>query len=215
MVLARDGDDGVEVLMLRKNSKLAFGGMWVFPGGRVDPEDVDPDRPDDELAAARHAAAREAEEEAGLVVDPADLVPFSHWMPPEAAPKRFATWFFLAPVTDVRDVVIDGGEIHEHAWLRPADAVRSRDAGEIELAPPTWVTLWRLASAAHVDDALQAARGREPRYYETHVAFPRDGGMVTLWAGDAGYEAGDANLPGARHRLWMLEDGWKYESTID
>ena len=25
--------------MLHKNSKLAFGGMWVFPGGRIDDED--------------------------------------------------------------------------------------------------------------------------------------------------------------------------------
>ena len=35
VVVVRDGNDGVETLMLRKNSKLAFGGMWVFPGGRI------------------------------------------------------------------------------------------------------------------------------------------------------------------------------------
>ena len=44
-----DGTTALEVLMLRKNSKLAFGGMWVFPGGRIDPEDWpsadDPDGP--------------------------------------------------------------------------------------------------------------------------------------------------------------------------
>ena len=39
VVVARDSADGVEVLMLRRNSKIYFGGMWVFPGGRVDPED--------------------------------------------------------------------------------------------------------------------------------------------------------------------------------
>ena len=33
-VLVRDGADGIEVLMCRRNSKLAFaGGAWVFPGG--------------------------------------------------------------------------------------------------------------------------------------------------------------------------------------
>ena len=33
VVLLRDGDDGIELLMLKKNSKITFGGMWVFPGG--------------------------------------------------------------------------------------------------------------------------------------------------------------------------------------
>ena len=40
VVLLRDAPGGVETLMLRRNSKLAFaGGAWVFPGGRIDPED--------------------------------------------------------------------------------------------------------------------------------------------------------------------------------
>ena len=41
VVVARDSSNGVEVLMLRRNSKIYFGGMWVFPGGRVDPGDRD------------------------------------------------------------------------------------------------------------------------------------------------------------------------------
>ena len=41
VLLLRDNTDaGLEVLMLRRNSKIAFGGMWVFPGGRVDADDV-------------------------------------------------------------------------------------------------------------------------------------------------------------------------------
>jgi 8-oxo-dGTP pyrophosphatase MutT (NUDIX family) len=40
VVLLRDAAGGLETLMLRRNSKLAFaGGAWVFPGGRIDPED--------------------------------------------------------------------------------------------------------------------------------------------------------------------------------
>ena len=39
VVVLRDGDEGLETLMLRRNSKIAFGGMWVFPGGRVDDTD--------------------------------------------------------------------------------------------------------------------------------------------------------------------------------
>ncbi|WP_157114527.1 hypothetical protein [Halioglobus japonicus] len=38
VLLLRDGADGVEKLM-RKNSRIVFRGFWVFPGGRIDPED--------------------------------------------------------------------------------------------------------------------------------------------------------------------------------
>jgi len=210
VVLARDGADGIEVLMLRRNSKLVFGGMWVFPGGRVDPEDVDPADDGDEVAAARRAAVREAHEEAGAIVDPDDLVTFSYWVPPPQAPRRFATWFFLAPA-GAGEVVIDFGEIHEHLWLRPEEAIRRRDAGEIELAPPTWVTLWQLATAGTVEKMLAAARGQRPRRFETHIGMKGDS-MIALWEGDAGYEDGDADRPGARHRLSMSPEGWKYES---
>ena len=30
VVLLRDGAEGVEVLMLRKNARIDFGGMWVL-----------------------------------------------------------------------------------------------------------------------------------------------------------------------------------------
>src|SRR3546814_2093543 len=65
VVLLRDGDEGLETLMLHRTSQVAFGGMWVFPGGRVDPEDRRHEDPDEE-AAARRAAAREAKEECDM-----------------------------------------------------------------------------------------------------------------------------------------------------
>ena len=40
VILLRDAAGGLETLMLRRDSKLDFvGGMWVFPGGRVDAAD--------------------------------------------------------------------------------------------------------------------------------------------------------------------------------
>jgi 8-oxo-dGTP pyrophosphatase MutT (NUDIX family) len=99
VVLLRDGADGVETLMLRRDSRLAFaGGAWVFPGGRIDPEDypggVVTDDGDSLLTAARNAAAREAMEEAGLVVDPDSLDWFAHWTPGAiaTAPRRRGAW---------------------------------------------------------------------------------------------------------------------------
>ena len=156
VVLVRDLSDapGIEVLMLHRSSKGAFGGMWVFPGGRVDPEDRRPDDDGDE-PAARRAAAREALEECGLTVDADEIVLLSRWTPPPAAPKRFATWFFLARVP-AGEVVVDGGEIVDHRWMAPLAVLEQRDRGEVELAPPTWMTLNALVAARDVDDALAA-----------------------------------------------------------
>ncbi|MDJ0851419.1 MAG: NUDIX hydrolase [Myxococcota bacterium] len=212
VILLRDGTEGLETLMLRRNSKLAFvGGMWVFPGGRVDPEDREGLAADDELGHARRAAVREAQEEAGIEVEEASLVALSHWTPPPITPKRFLTWFFLAPAP-AGEVVIDEGEIHDHQWMQPADALRRRDAQEIELAPPTWVTLHELSGRASVADALAAARARDPERFETHIGMSASG-PVALWFGDAGFEDNDADKPGPRHRLRMTDDAWVYERS--
>lgn len=212
VVLLRDGAGGLETLMLRRDSRLAFaGGMWVFPGGRVDAEDLDPEAPSDELAAARRAAAREAREEAGLTVDAASMVPLSHWVPPPQTPKRFSTWFFVA-AGPAGDVTIDDGEIREHMWLGPARALAQRDAGSIELAAPTWVTLHTLSGWGSVRAALDAAATLEPERFETRVA-PLGDAVVAMWRGDAGYDSGDPSTPGARHRLWMADGAWRYERS--
>ncbi|MFN8034721.1 MAG: NUDIX domain-containing protein [Acidimicrobiia bacterium] len=207
VVLLRDTADGIETLVLLRNSKLAFaGGMWVFPGGRVDDDDRGGGA--DALEAARRAAVREAAEEAGLEVDAAALVPYSHWCPPAVASKRFATWFFLAPAPG-GSVVVDDGEITDHIWVPPDQGLRLRDQGEIELAPPTWVTLYELSKFATVADALVAARDQEPEFFETRVAVAGDT-IVAIWHGDAGYETADVDAPGARHRLDMAPTGWRY-----
>jgi 8-oxo-dGTP pyrophosphatase MutT (NUDIX family) len=216
VVLLRDTADGVETLMLRRDTELAFaGGAWVFPGGRIDPEDYPggtlSDDPDAVFEAARNAAARESMEEAGLMVDPEGLVWFAHWTPPTGTgtQRRFATWFFAARAPSGA-VVVDDGEIRDHQWIRPADALRRRDAGEILIIPPTWITLNTLGRASSVDDLLARMAWGEPDVYVTRMGR-LDGVMVSMWTGDAGYEDGDAEKPGPRHRLVMSNDGWRFE----
>src|SRR5439155_5704764 len=104
VVLARDGADGIEVLMLRRSSRGAFGGMWVFPGGRVENEDIDASADDEELTAARRAAVREAQEEAAVVGGGAALVTSSHRLPPPAATRLSTRCFLLAPAPAAVDV---------------------------------------------------------------------------------------------------------------
>jgi 8-oxo-dGTP pyrophosphatase MutT (NUDIX family) len=217
VVLLRDGVRGLETLMLRRDANLAFaGGAWVFPGGRVDPED----RPADgtggdtdlaELTAARNAAAREAMEEAGLTIDAETLVWFAHWTPQQSIERRFATWFFAARAPQGA-VVIDDGEIRDHEWVAPDEVLRRHAAGEISLLPPTWMTLRLLGAHARVDDALARMDADEPSVYQTRLGR-QEGVLVAMWDGDAGYESGEVDRPGPRHRLWLGDAGWRLEQS--
>jgi 8-oxo-dGTP pyrophosphatase MutT (NUDIX family) len=208
VVLLRETTAGCEVLLVRRNAQLSFhGGAWVFPGGRVDPADYVAGG-NETLAAARCAAVREAREEAGVVLRVDELVLVSRWITPTPLPKRFDTWFF-AGLGGEEPITVDGSEIHDHRWMAPVEALAARRAGEIELPPPTFVTITSLARYARAADALAAfARGPvetfEPRLYAI------EGGAVTLYANDVAYDTGELDRPGPRHRLSMREQGWEY-----
>jgi 8-oxo-dGTP pyrophosphatase MutT (NUDIX family) len=160
VVLLRDGETGLEVLLGRRASKLAFhGGAWVFPGGRIDPEDY-ADDPTDVVGAARRGAVREAMEEAGVEVDPDALVHLSNWTTPDISPKRFATWFFVGPVAG-GTAVADGAETDKLQWFRPQEALDARARGEIELAPPQYVSLLDLLPFGSVTEAMAAIDSAE------------------------------------------------------
>jgi 8-oxo-dGTP pyrophosphatase MutT (NUDIX family) len=219
VVPLRDGaPDGagrrLEVLMVRRAEAIAYGGMWAFPGGRVDPGDTDPARQADALAAALRAAVREAHEEVGLAFRPDALVPFSHWTGGSTSGRRrlFAAWYFLAPAPD-GVVVLDGQELLDHRWISPVAALAARDRGEIDVVAPTWMTLRALAAAATVADALALAAGREPVVYVSRMTVVDDERRVVLWDGDAGYATHDPAAPGPRHRLVMDPAGWRFERT--
>ena len=210
VVILRDSGKGLETLLARRSSKLAFhGGAWVFPGGRIDPEDYG-NEPDDLLAAARTAAAREAKEEADVDVDAAKLVHFANWTTPEIAPKRFATWFFAGPSEGGTEVA-DGAETEALQWFGAEEALTARANGEIELAPPQYVTLLALREFTTVKAALAGLAAGEivdftPRFYMI------DGeGAICVYTDDVAYhDAGLLDAEGPRHRLYLREGGWDY-----
>jgi len=163
-------------------------------------------------------------EETGLQVDHVSLVPWSFWVPPDAdimarngPRRRFATWFFAAEAPR-GSVAIDYGEIHDDEWLTPAGALTKHHAGQIELAPPTWVSLWQLSRHDSVGSALSWARSSHPRFFQTKPLQRKP--LTLAWGGDIGYEhngdSGDAMaLEGPRNRLTMKSEGWVYEFTLN
>ncbi len=212
VVLLRDGADGLETLLLRRQSSLEFAaGKWVFPGGAIDAGDFDDDADDALLAAARNAAVREAMEEAGIEVDPVALVYFAHWTTPEmlSYTRRYATWFFAAVVEGDVEVQVDGGEIDLHQWVRPQQAIDAHRRGEVDLMAPTAITLLDLAARVSTADALREWGGRTVREILPRRA-DEEGVTVLLYPGDAGYTALNPAASGPRHRCYKRVDGWHY-----
>jgi 8-oxo-dGTP pyrophosphatase MutT (NUDIX family) len=208
VVLLRDAPDGLEILLLRRHSDIAYGGSWVFPGGRIDDHEFAA-AGDDTLAAARLAAVRETREEAGLTVTQDALVYFAHWTTPVIRPKRFSTWFFLAPAS-TEGVAIDGGEIQDFSWHTPAGALQAQRCGDIELPPPTFVTLTQLLPFTSVVQALAHFGNRDAVKIQPNVTKSASS-VVYLYDDDAGYAEMSPDAPGARHRLLQPVDGpWQY-----
>jgi len=147
---------GLEVLLLKRSEQASFmPGVWVFPGGAVDPEDGEGE------TGFRACALRELIEEASFELDgPDQLVAFSHWITPEIVPVRFDTWFYLALAPAHSTPEPDGSETTEAAWWEPRLSLKAHRDGELELVFPTIKQLESLADYAASDEALEAARGR-------------------------------------------------------
>lgn len=208
-VLLRESSGELEVLLLRRHQQLKVGGgHWVFPGGTVDPEDLS-DAGGDQLQALRIAAVRETREEAAIDLAADELQLISYWTTPAHMGRRFETAFFLTSGQDL-EVCVDGEEMDDHLWGRPADLVSAHQRGELALMPPTLVTLSELSQCDSIAAAQAFYRAREVP--DIHPALTDDGGLVCmLYAGDAGYHCQDPKAPGARNRCYLEKGCWRYE----
>ena len=174
----------LEVLLLKRSVEAKFmPGVWVFPGGSVDPEDGSED------AGYRACAVRELAEEAAIEL-PAEeeLVLFSRWITPEVISTRFDAWFFLALAPAHTPPKADGVETTEAAWFEPRVALEAHEAGEIVLAFPTVTQLQSLLPFATSDEALAAHRGRPVEAILPKVIGTREDHRVVL-PGDPDYPA--------------------------
>ena len=202
IMLGRDQGEGLEVLLVRRNKKLAFaGGVWVFPGGKIEQSEFS--NSENDLDAAKQAALRETLEETSLSVEKDGLIYFRHWTTPAVEPKRFATWFFFASANQSqKKVIIDDNEIKDYQWVNPQHALNELKNGERFLMPPTFLSLLLIRNCNSVAEAQTVLR-REPVVEVRPVMCKREAGVDLLYEGDAGYNKADASIVGARHRLTL------------
>jgi 8-oxo-dGTP pyrophosphatase MutT (NUDIX family) len=94
------------------------------------------------------------------------LRPWSRWITPVIEPRRFDARFFAAALPAgqrTRDV---GGEASAVTWIEPGAALAAGRRGEIQLWPPTAVSLAELASYPDAQTALSSPQQVLPRIPE-------------------------------------------------
>lgn len=186
VVLLRRGgkhsDRALEVLLLKRAESAKFmPGVWVFPGGAVDPDDGEGE------AGYRACAVRELAEEAGIELPPdEELVLFSRWITPEVVSRRFDAWFFLALAPAHTPPKPDGVETTEAGWFEPRAALEANAAGDLALAFPTVKQLETLLPYPSSDETMAAHRGRDVEPILPKVIGTRENHRVVL-PGDPDY----------------------------
>ena len=177
VIPVRDGESGLELLLVQRNPESRFmGGAWVFPGGAVHEGETEVE-----------TAVREAEEEASLRLEPGALVPFSRWITPRQVKVRFDTHFFVAPTPLDAEPACDGEECVDLRWIGPAAALQAGKADELMLVFPTIKHLEQLTEFGSVEELLEHARARQVQPVEPRVLA--DGGVArVLLPGEPGYD---------------------------
>lgn len=222
VILAREHEQGWQVLMVKRSAKSAFmPDLYVYPGGALDPQDTsfqgadlaqegicrgftraeafdrlaEPHITPDQALGLYFAAIREVFEEAGLLlarrqdggpleangarrdtfasyrealrsgelslrellerealcVEPGKLGYFARWITPDGEKRRFDARFFVVRAPRDQRALVDLGEVVAHRWGTPASLLERYASGELELAPPTYSTLLRLAQFDSID----------------------------------------------------------------
>jgi 8-oxo-dGTP pyrophosphatase MutT (NUDIX family) len=178
ILLRRGGkhvERGLQVLLVQRHPEARFmPGVWVFPGGAVDPGDGDGE------AAHRAAAVRELAEESGVEIAADELVAYSRWITPKVVPIRFDTRFYLALAPAHSPPRPDGSETVDAGWFEPQAALDSHRAGELPLVFPTIKHLESLVGYPNAAEALDAARRREVKPVEPEVIGEGDERRIVL-----------------------------------
>ena len=213
-MLCRDNQDNLEVLLLKRNKSLAFaGGVWVFPGGKVDNHELV--NGTNEMEAAKLATVREVKEESNIDIDIDRLVFFRHWTTPAVEPRRYATYFFFGDTNYSNSaVVIDDSEIKDHIWLTPQDALDRMYSRELALMPPTFMSLQLISKCKNVHEARRFLASQQPVFVLPELKMQKHK-VICIYEGDADYKGLGDNPVNARHRLTMNFQAGTYDFQFD
>ncbi|MFF4392994.1 NUDIX domain-containing protein [Streptomyces sp. NPDC001552] len=87
LLLGRDGEHGLEVLLSRRAGPVYASGLWHLPSGHLDPDE-------DMVQDMVEAVIREAREEAGVLIETEDVTAaVTAHRPPTGSRARLGVFF--------------------------------------------------------------------------------------------------------------------------
>ncbi len=121
--------------------------------------------PMDENSLAKQARSRDVPfskivQAGGFGLAASRLGRWHHWITPELMPRRYDTYFFVAPVETGGQCRPDNHETVHGTWVNPRKALTENTRGRLPLSPPTLVTLHQMLPFADVDGLMAETRSR-------------------------------------------------------
>lgn len=114
VAFVRDTEQGIEVYLSRRPAHFRYyPGAFVFPGGRLDPDDSD----------IKATARREVLEEIGIEIDPQLLVPLRNIHTSAHAGPVYHMLTFAYPAEGEFNTNLNTDEVDEELWIAARDAL--------------------------------------------------------------------------------------------
>lgn len=114
VAFVRDTERGIEVYLSRRPAHFRYyPGAFVFPGGRLDPDDTD----------IKATARREVREEIGIEIDTKLLVPLRNIHTSAHAGPVYHMLTFAYPADGEFNTNLNPEEVDEEIWIAAREAI--------------------------------------------------------------------------------------------
>ena len=142
VAFVRDTERGIEVYLSRRPAHFRYyPDAFVFPGGRLDPEDSD----------LRATACREVKEEIGIDIDTQRLVPLRNIHTSAHAGPVYHMLTFAYPAGAEFNTSLNAEEVEEEMWIAAREAL-----ARLELPYQIRAAVFTIASFGSVAELLGA-----------------------------------------------------------
>ncbi|AKL67151.1 NUDIX hydrolase [Streptomyces goshikiensis] len=152
------------------------------PDTVVDDTTADDWEADRAALVARELSFAEFLDRRGLLLRSDLLGAWARWITPAFEPRRYDTWFFVAALPEGQRTRNASTEADRTVWIRPSDAARGYDEGELLMMPPTISTLRSLEPYESAAEALTGAVAQDLTPVLAQAAL-EDGEVVLSWPG--------------------------------